>query len=137
MIRKIPASTKYYEFYNANPKGKRAEDCGVRAVALALGVSWDEAIDLLVAKAHKYKDAPESDKCVRAVIEENGFVPMKVDVRFGNTRPTMCEVIEMYKGYVIVGAIAHHYMAATDGKVKDIWNSSERPLYKFWIKKIK
>ena len=136
MIKNIPQSTMYYEFYNANPKGKSAQDCGVRAVSLALGITWDEAIDLLVEKSHKYKDAPESDKCVRAVIEEHGFTPMKIDVRFGGTRPTMCDIIDMYdKDYIIVGAIARHYMTATNGKVRDIWNSSERPLYKYWVKK--
>ena len=135
MIKNIPQSTYFYEFYNANPKGKRAEDCGIRMLSLALGISWDETVDLLVPKAHKYKDAPESTKCIVAVLEEHGFIPMKVDVRKGFGRPTMCHIIKERPGYIIVGLCAHHFTCAKDGKVRDIWDSSTRPLYKYWIKK--
>lgn len=36
-----------YKYYNPNPVGRRTEDCSVRAVAKALGISWDDAHDLL------------------------------------------------------------------------------------------
>lgn len=31
-----------FEYYNANPRGRRVNDCTVRAISLATGKSWDE-----------------------------------------------------------------------------------------------
>lgn len=37
-----------YKYYNPNPLGRRTVgDCAVRAVAKAIGVSWDEAHEML------------------------------------------------------------------------------------------
>ena len=134
MIRKIPPSTEYFEYYNANPKGKRTGDCSVRCIATALGITWDEAVDLVCEMAHKIKVEPFGRKMVGRVLEEHGFMPMKIELKDGK-RPTMKTLLQKYKGYIIVGVIAGHEMCARGGKVKDIWNSSERPLYKYWIKK--
>lgn len=30
-----------FRFYNANPKGRRVNDCTVRAISLATNRSWD------------------------------------------------------------------------------------------------
>ena len=32
-----------YKFYNPNPVGRMTNDCSVRALSKALGVTWDEA----------------------------------------------------------------------------------------------
>lgn len=32
-----------YKFFNANPQGRRVNDCTVRAYALAKNISWDES----------------------------------------------------------------------------------------------
>ena len=40
-----------WEYYNPNPVAAREEDCAVRAVSAALGVSWDEAFDMIAHNA--------------------------------------------------------------------------------------
>lgn len=37
--------------YNANPVANRIEDCAIRAVAVALNISWDDAFDLIAQSA--------------------------------------------------------------------------------------
>lgn len=36
-----------YKYYNANPLGRRVNDCSVRAISLATQTSWDETYERL------------------------------------------------------------------------------------------
>lgn len=36
-----------YRYYNANPKGNNVDDCTVRAISVAEGISWDKAYNKL------------------------------------------------------------------------------------------
>lgn len=38
---------------NVNPKNRKTGDCSTRAIAYALGITWEEALDLQVAEAKK------------------------------------------------------------------------------------
>lgn len=38
-----PPDTKYFHYYNNNPKDRHVGDCAYRALALFLDVSWEEA----------------------------------------------------------------------------------------------
>lgn len=40
-----------YRYYNANPNKSNIEDCTIRALSVAEGISWDEAYDLLSISA--------------------------------------------------------------------------------------
>lgn len=133
MIKDYTKKTKFYEFYNCNPKGLETGDCSVRCLATALGITWDEAVDMTCKVAHETGLAPFDREMVALILERNGFVPMKIKLENGK-RPTMRTLLPKYQGHIIVGKIAHHIMCAKDGKVRDIWNSSERPLYKYWVK---
>ena len=89
MIKKIPTNTKYFHFYNANPKGKRASDCVVRAISKATEVSstrrndgclpkqpskdWDSVLDDLIVFSHKYKVMPNEKACYGKYLESIGF----------------------------------------------------------------
>ena len=73
MLKKIPANTKYFHFYNANPKGKRASDCVVRAISKATGKDWDSVLDDLIAFSHKYKVMPNEKACYGKYLESIGF----------------------------------------------------------------
>lgn len=134
MKRKIPQTTDFFEYHNENPKGKHTGDCSVRCLATALGITWDEAVDVACEMAHRTKIEPFGRQMTGRVLEEHGFISMKIELENGR-RPTMKTLLKKYKGYIIVGLIAGHEMCARNGKVKDIWDSSERPLYKYWIKK--
>lgn len=46
MIKKIPEDTKYFHYYNANPKDKITKDCVYRALSLFLNKSWDDVAKL-------------------------------------------------------------------------------------------
>lgn len=135
MITDYTKRTKFYQFFNANPTGKEIGDCSIRAVAVALNVSWLEAFDLQTAKARILYGEMSEPEVVGEVLKEHGFEEKKVSNRKGTKRPTLVTLIKENPNCIIVGQIANHFAAVRDGKVRDLWNSSERSLYKYWIKK--
>lgn len=66
----IPEDTDCFKYYNANPKGKRTNDCMLRAVAMACSVTWDEALDRL---AQYDGDIVNSAKNLRRLMFDEGF----------------------------------------------------------------
>ena len=36
-----------FRYYNANPRGRKVNDCTVRAISLATGTTWDETYEKL------------------------------------------------------------------------------------------
>lgn len=133
MIKDYTKTTKYYEFFNANPTGKEIGDCSIRAVAVALNKSWLESFDLLAAKAREMYYEMSEPEVMAEVLKDHGFEQKKVSVKRGTKRPTLVKLIKENPDSVIVGQIANHFAAARNGKVKDLWNSSERALYRYWI----
>lgn len=134
MITNYTKATKYYQFFNANPTGEEVGDCSVRCVAVALNVSWLEAYDMMAAKAREMYRIMNEPPVVGAVLKDNGFKEMKVSVKKGSKRPTLMQLIKGNPNSIIVGQIASHFATARGGKVRDLWNSSERSLYRYWIK---
>ena len=129
------ANYRYFEYFNPNPQpAKERGDCSIRSICAATGLSWMEVFDEMVEVARKNYDVLESMDTIIEVIENHGFIPYKVTVKRGSRRPTMQELIRKYPGKIIYGQCANHVMCARGGKVRDIWDSSERPLYKYWLK---
>ena len=132
MIKDIYKTTKFFQFTNVNPTGEEKGDCALRALAVALGISWMEAFDMMVATARPMYLMPNEVEVIDKILTEHGFKAMTV--HRGKKRPTLTSLIKEYPNHIIVGRIAHHMATAKDGKVRDLWNSSERSLYKYWIK---
>lgn len=129
---------KYYEFFEPNPsvamgqKGKG--DCTIRALCAATGKTWLEVFDELVKIARERFDEVNALTVVIEYAERLGFMPCKVTVKKGTKRPTMKTLIQKYPGKIIIGQCAGHMMCAVGGVVRDRWDSSEKPLYKYWVK---
>ena len=134
MITDYKKNTKYFQFTNPHPKGKEIGDCHVRSIAIALGITWIEAYDMLCKKGREILSVIDTVETVSGVLKEHGFREMKLAVKKGKKRKTLIDLIKENPDSVIVGQIAHHWATARDNKVRDTWNSSEKPLYKYWIK---
>lgn len=81
------ASNSVWVECNPNPAGRKTGDCVVRAVALALGISWDKAYALLCAKGFGIKDLPNNDSVWTSVLRDNGFTRTAIpDSSTGDTR---------------------------------------------------
>ncbi len=111
-----------------------AGDCGVRAMAIALGRDYDECYKEL---AQANKDAGKA-KSMRRGIMKSDFE--KVLARYGwvwcpapkfDGRKARCS--DMPKGAVIARQ-AKHFVAVIDGQPHDTWDCSEKMVYGYWRK---
>lgn len=48
-----------FKYYNANPRGRKVNDCTVRAISLATGTTWDETYEKLCDFAQSQAIMPD------------------------------------------------------------------------------
>ena len=60
-----------YKYYNANPFGRRVNDCTVRAISLATNESWDKTYKELSNAARKIGVMPDNTKYIDTYLERN------------------------------------------------------------------
>lgn len=119
-----------YQYFNPNPvKRKGIGDCTVRAVAKALGISWEAAYVDLVLQGYLLADMPSSNMTMDSYLHSKGFSRHVID----NYCPD-CYTIEEFakdhpEGTYILGT-GTHVVALVNGDYFDSWNSGdETPIY--------
>ena len=126
---------KYFQYFQPNPdKTKNKGDCTIRALCAATNKDWVTVFDSLVYMARKQYDMPNSMDVVIGFLEAEGFVKQTISVKKGQHRPTMQTLIKKHPKTILFGRCAHHVNCAKGGKVLDLWDTSEMPLYAYWIK---
>ena len=120
--------------YNPNPVGNYVEDCVQRAMSAALGVSWDDASDI-VHEFAKNMGLPEHNDAVwGAVLRKNGFYRKVIP----NSCPDCYTVEDFCADHphgVYVLKVSNHVVTIIDGNAYDSWNSlMEIPQY-YWYRK--
>lgn len=120
-----------YVYYNPNPTGRHVGDCSVRAIAKALGVSWDEAYRLITDQGYIMGDMPSSDSVWGAVLKSRGF--------YRSIVPNICpqcytaeQFCQAHPDGVYVLGFGNHVATAIDGDIYDTWDSTQEiPVY-YW-----
>ena len=84
-------------------------DCGVRAMAIALGLDYD----------YCYK-----------VLKEHGWV-WKSAPKFNGRKAYFND---MPKDKTVIARMAKHFVAVIDQEIYDIWDSSHKMVYGYWEK---
>ena len=129
-------STAFYEYTNVNPKNKLCEDCVIRAIALGTGKSWEQTIraltELGIPKGYVCNDS----RLMSIYLEKNGFRSMNEPRDVCNRKMTIKEFLienPEYENFICVAG-SHHVTCVKDGKVRDVWNSSNQTMHRWWIK---
>jgi hypothetical protein len=122
-----------YKYYNPNPIGRRTEDCSVRAVAKALGISWDDAHDLLSYASKQMGTIMNNNDVISAVLRQNGF--------HRESLPNFCPDCYTIKDFardnsrgVYVLGTGSHVVTVINGDWFDMWNSGDEVPQYFWTK---
>lgn len=123
-----------YRYFNSNPIANREEDCAIRAVSAALGISWDDAFDLIAHNAKQMGATMHRDAAWGSVLRQHGFIRRIIS----NTCPD-CYTAEDFavdhpRGVYVLG-FGTHTAAVIDGTILDTWDSrDEIPVY-VWEKR--
>lgn len=120
-----------FQFYNPNPvrSDGGVGDCAVRAVAKALGISWEEAYTKLTANGFLMGELPNNDLVWGSVLRQNGFTREIIP----NTCPECYTVADFCRdnpsGTYVVKSDGH-VATVVDGTLFDSWDSSTNiPIY--------
>ena len=139
---KTPQNTTTFEYYNANPKGNKTNDCVVRAIATATGKSWDEVFDALCEIAQKDKLMPNDEKCYGKYLKSLGWKKVGQPRKADNKKYTAAEWCEKLLAYnnkqprlVNVGCRHITCIKPIDGKYKvfDTWDCTNNCVGISWL----
>lgn len=119
-----------YVYFQPNPRKRNGiGDCTVRAVAKALGMSWDSAYIDLVMQGYFQKDMPSSNEVMNSYLRSKHFNKHSI--------PDICPDCYSFadfakdhsQGTYVVGT-GSHVACIKDGTLYDAWDSSDCvPLY--------
>jgi hypothetical protein len=118
----------YIKFTN-NPYNRSTGDCVIRALSVALKLSWDDVFWNLTAKAYEMGDILSSNSVWGEYLKDVGFIRRVIP----NSCPDCYTVAEFaldnpYGTYVL--GTGTHAVAVVNGNIYDAWDSSkEVPIY--------
>lgn len=121
-----------FKYYQPNPiRFDPVGDCTVRALAKALGISWEEAHVMLDYASYMMGDVSNSNSVMAAVLRQNGFYRGNFP-HDCNDCLTAEEFTQVFPNGTYVLGFGNHVATVVDGVLYDSWDSSnETPLYFF------
>lgn len=120
--------------YNVNPVANRTEDCGIRAVAVALGITWEQAFDLLAYNARAMGDVMHSNAVIGSVLRQNGFNKGLIPNQCPDCYTIADFAADNPQGDFVVGT-GSHVVAVIDGNIIDTFNSKDLVPVWYWYRK--
>lgn len=118
-------------FANPNPANKIVPDCVIRAIAIALNMTWLEVYDDICELGRREFDMPSSDAIWGLYLYRIGFKPFLLPKSCPRC-VTISEFARIFnKGTYIIGT-GSHAVAVIDGNYYDTWNSGNEVPSFFW-----
>lgn len=118
-----------FRYLNINPYKKRTGDCVIRATACALGISWEEASDLLYSSAKRLGCEMSCIGCYSSLFRSLGLEELDAEGL------TVGEVADSFKDDVVIIRIQGHLTCARYGCVLDIWDCRNERADRAWAVK--
>lgn len=119
---------------NVNPKGKKTDDCVIRALTKATGQDWHKVYFDCCKIGDSLCDMPNSLETIEIYLNRFGFIRKSYKVRRGELRPTVRSFCLDHQKGIYVLRVAHHTVCVIDGKYYDTWDCGECAVYS-WFEK--
>lgn len=129
-------STEWYEYTNVNPRNRICGDCVIRAIALVTGQSWETTVREMTEMGIKKGLVLNDKDLYPEYLKSKGFIECKEPRDCCNRKLSVKEfAIQEQVDYDFIANVGSHHVAAfKNGKVRDIWNSSNETMHKYWVK---
>ena len=121
-----------YVYYNANPKGKRTDDCVIRAIAEAEGRTWEDVLRQLVEYSIRTGYMVTAVENYSLYFEEHGWKKMKQPVKRNRQKYRAYEFAKIYDGRCIAHVGTGHMSYLCDHSWYDIWNCTDGVVGNYW-----
>ena len=121
---------------NVNPKGKKVDDCAIRAVTKATGQDWHRTFFDLCKIGDSLCEMPNSLKTQEEYLRKFGFVKKSYKVRKGEKRPTVRSFCRDHPKGTFVLRVANHVVCMIDGNYYDTWDCGDCAVY-CWFEKVR
>ena len=113
----------FYRFYNANPLGRRVDDCTVRAISCATNRSWDDTYDRLSEYAQTQAIMSNDVEYIDEFLEINFD---RVYTNRDSNQITVDNFLNLYPFGTFLITMNGHITCAKDGCVYDTFNPLDR-----------
>ena len=139
-------NTSTFFYYNANPHHRITPDCAIRAISTGTQIPYDTVIRELAEMSIKTGYAIASKELTDRYLKSKGWVKCKQPRKYDNTKYTGKEFCRELLAYdcslpgdfcidrVIAHIGGHHIVAIIEGKVHDIWDSTNGCIGNYWVK---
>ena len=118
-----------FRYYNANPLGRKINDCTVRAIALATGESWDSTYNFLSDFAQQEAVMMDDVNYIDKFLDKN-FI--KIYTNTNGYNMTVDDVARRwYKGTYLI-TMKNHITCCIDGVIYDTFNPSDRLVWEVY-----
>ena len=122
-----------YKYTNPNPKGALIGDCAVRAIALANGLTWDEAYKMLTAYGYRIKNLPNADAVWSAALKDLGIKRKSIPDTCPDCYTIREFCVDHPKGTYVLGT-GSHVVAVKKGNYYDTRDSGDEVPIMYWRK---
>ncbi len=133
--------TSTFHYHNANPKNKITGDCVIRALSIGMNQPYEITYAELFRFSLKTGYMLNCKECYDKYLQSKGWKKHKQPRKEDNTKYTGKEFCKEVKEYtfnypdrIIANIGGHHIVAIVDGKVWDIWNSTDGCIGNYWTK---
>ncbi len=129
--------SKCFTYYQPNDKDIKDTfgDCVIRALTKAENLSWVDVFDELTPIARELQCVPNGKPCYEEFLKRRGYEYVGVSNKRGTKRPTVSSFTLAHRQGVFIARVAHHIVAVVDGRFYDTWDSGQKSLYGYWVKK--
>ena len=129
--------TATFHYYNANPKNRITGDCVFRAFTLAMNQDYSttvmEMAELMCRTGYALNDTKGETK----YLELKGWTKHPQPKKADGTKYTgkeFCKLLAKKNKRYIAHIGGNHTVAIVNGKVNDIWDSTDGCIGNYWTK---
>lgn len=121
--------------YNANPKGKKAGDCVIRAISKALNQSWEKTYSDLCELGLKQCMMPNDKRVFEKYLKLKGWVKCSEPRTWDNHKQMICQAVPFIKDKkLIIYAGSLHVTYVDNQTLYDTWDCRMKTMHTYWRK---